>query len=90
MKGWLPIETAPRDGRPINYRRMIDGRIAFEGECCWGVRSAAAPARQPLTAYIPGSGLVTDPPSATVDTPAWMTLDGLYLVPAPTHWSPKS
>lgn len=88
MSEWQPIETAPQTGCEIQYRRVIDGRIAFDGLCKWGVRCARAPARQPFTAYSPGFGLITDPPDSNVDTATWITPDEMYLVPMPTHWAP--
>ena len=85
MSAWQPIDTAPQDGRKLWLKRVHKGRIVKEGWGLWGVRSPAAPLRQPIPAQLPGEETIW-PDIAYCDRPTWLTEDRLYTFPTPTHW----
>jgi hypothetical protein len=83
MSDWLPIETAPKDGRPVWVRRLYEGRVVKEGWAVFDSLADAAPMRQ----WADG-GL--DPPippdHEAANERRWCNPDRLYRFPTPTHW----
>lgn len=78
MAEWQPIETAPRDGTVIQYRRMYEGREMFKGRACWRAVTFGA-LFDPLT----GERIADAYRGA-----GWMYPDRKKRVPEPTHWMP--
>ncbi len=73
---WLHIETAPKDGRRVEVRRVHEGEIVYEGPAVW--RSVRFPA-------------LSDPISQKqfaeeYEAEGWMDPDQDKRVPTPTHW----
>ena len=81
MMEWQPIETAPRDGTEIKYRRVMDGDVLFEGRAVW--RTVRFPALPPH----PLDGLTAG--GEAYEATGWMMPDREKRVPEPTHWMPK-
>ena len=80
---WQPIASAPRDGTVVYARRVYDGKLIAEGFAKWGVNSPTAPMRQWSS-----GGLYPDipPNNEYADTARWVTHDGRFSFPEPTHW----
>jgi hypothetical protein len=87
---WLPIETAPKDGRVVRVRRVFEGKVSFEGEAVFATLAPNAPSRRPVPpSMLDGFILPNETQSdrdAFADTPRWLHLDRMYLFPTPTHW----
>lgn len=77
-RGWQPIETAPRDGTRMRYKRVIDGQTLFHGVTAWRENVSVPPV---FGAY--GEVLW----SATAIS-GWMHPDWPKRTPEPTHWMP--
>lgn len=77
---WQPIETAPKDGRTIRYRRVIDGRIAFEGRAAW--RAVTFPEIS--------DPMIPEALRSSFTAAGWMSpaSEADKRVPEPTHWQP--
>lgn len=75
MSKWKTIDGAPKDGRTIRVRRIINGEVLFERDAAW--RTVEFPA------YSAG-GMFVPPERAT----GWMYSDVDKRVPEPTHWLP--
>ncbi len=78
MTEWKTIDTAPKDGRVIRYRRVHSGVTIFEGDAVW--KTVTFPDTQPH----PITGIVDPGFTAT----GWMCVDQERRVPEPTHWAP--
>lgn len=76
---WRTIETAPKDGTVVRYRRVLDGKVAYEGFACWRTVHFDALPPHPI------SGEVFAPAE---DATGWMWPDRDKRVPTPTHWAP--
>jgi hypothetical protein len=35
MTNWRPITSAPKDGRELTVRRLVDGQTVYEGVAIW-------------------------------------------------------
>ncbi len=72
---WLPISSAPKDGRLVNLKREVEGgRIVEEGTGLWGTLAEHAPLR-------------LDDPKWGAE-PKWVRPDRQFAFPVPTHWKP--
>jgi len=82
MSKWLPIESAPKDGTTIRYRRVYNGRVTYEGKAEW---------RSVTFGALHDSQLPYDYAKA-YDATGWMYPAGVCdkRVPEPTHWKPVS
>jgi hypothetical protein len=77
MTDWHPIDTAPRDGRAIEIRRVFGERIVHQSFATW--RTIALP---PILGEDSANALVA--PAIVVT--GWAYSDADYFVPSPTHW----
>lgn len=76
---WEDIASAPKDGTPVQVKRVYEGRVVYEGLAVW--RTVRFPAL-----YDPLSGeRFADDESVT----GWMRVDSEHRVPSPTHWLPQ-
>lgn len=71
---WQSIESAPKDGTVIRYRRMWNDEVRFEGLAVW--RTVRFPAY--------------DDEFPAFNATGWMYPDREKRVPEPTHWMPIS
>jgi hypothetical protein len=93
LTGWEPIHTAPMDGSAVRLRRVVGDHLVMEGRGKFVFVSSCAVALLP---FPPDAlGQLTDD-IATIERRgttertdpqrAWMTADGRYRFPTPTHW----
>lgn len=89
---WLPIESAPTDGREVWVKRVYEGRVVKEGWAVFGVAAAEAPQRQPVgldpLGRVSAAMLAEETRLALAhaDKPKWLIPDRMYSFPTPTHW----
>ncbi len=79
---WQDIETAPKDGRVINAKRIYEGREMWRGTTCW--RTVEFPAINEPTIDSMGDPHMFRVPAKTAT--GWMCADKEKRVPEPTHW----
>lgn len=81
---WQPIATAPKDGTLCHVKRMYRRALVSEGNAYFGEVTINYP-------YIPSVGGAPEF-LATSQTyrDVWVREGGVYLFPAPTHWSPEA
>lgn len=82
---WLPIESAPRDGRRVWVKRVYEGRLVKEGWAVFASMAADAPMRQMADGGLDGPIM---PDHEYADQLGWCNPDRLYRFPTPTHWAP--
>lgn len=74
---WHSIDTAPKDGRTINVKRLYKGSLIYQGPAAW--RTVRFPA-------LPSHPLDGDVYAPAEDATGWMYPDVDKRVPEPTHW----
>lgn len=75
---WQGIESAPKDGSPVQVRRIYQGRIVYDGPAEWR-KVHFGELREPI------DGTVF---AEAYDDTGWMRVDSEHRVPEPTHWLP--
>jgi hypothetical protein len=75
-EGWLPIDSAPKDGTAILSARIVDAGVVFQQRSSW--RSVTFPALD--------NGAHGLEPSFT--STGWMNESSNKRTPEPTHWMP--
>lgn len=70
---WQSIESAPKDGTVIRYRRARHSQVLFEGLAVW------------RTVHFPAY----DEAAPAFEATGWMYPDREKRVPEPTHWMPE-
>lgn len=76
MSEWQAIETAPKDGRTINVRRIYKGHIVYDGPAAWRTIHLEA-----LWHPIDGNKFADEE-----ERTGWCYPDIDKFVPGPTHW----
>lgn len=95
MMDWLPIDTAPKNGRQVWVRRIYEGRLIAEGWAVWGIADHNAPMRAPLGPdplnRLTGADYAREAKEAVeyADTPRWLKPGRKFVFPTPTHWTPN-
>jgi hypothetical protein len=75
MDEWFDISSAPKDGRTIRTRRVVDGEVLFERDAAW--RTVSFPAYNDNGLFVPEEEMT-----------GWMYPYVDKRVPSPTHWKP--
>lgn len=89
MSRWQSINTAPKNGKVVNLRRVHEGRVVSEGRGAYRFPDPKAPQLSQLPPDPLGRAWPAEVVAATT-TPRehWMQEDGMFTFPEPTHWMP--